>query len=154
MGRLEIDERAWSAAQPDAVYALLAEGATWASWSKIDSFELQQPGPDGVESVGAIRCFRTGRVTSVEEIVEMVPGRRFSYALCSGLPLTNYRADVDLTPSNGGTAIRWRSTFGAKWRGTGRLYRFTLGRFIRDCVRGLAAAAEKSTPDRPSAHSA
>ena len=142
--RFEIDERAWSQASPAAVYALLADGATWPSWSKISSFELQQPAPDGGERVGAIRRFRTGRSVSVEEIVETVPGRRFSYTLLEGLPLTNYRADVDLTESNGGTAIRWHSTFGAKRPGTGRFYRIVLGRFIRSCVRGLARAAAES----------
>lgn len=144
-GRFEIDERAWSQASPAAVYALLADGATWPSWSKIGSFELQQAAPDGGERVGAIRRFRTGRTVSVEEIVQAVPGRRFSYALVEGLPLTNYRADIDLTESNGGTAIRWHSTFGAKRPGTGWFYRLVLGRFIRSCVRGLAQAAAGSS---------
>ena len=45
MGRKkEIDERAWSAADPDRVYALLADGSTWPTWSPIGSFELQEEG--------------------------------------------------------------------------------------------------------------
>ena len=137
----EIDEREWSSASPDVVYDLLADGATWPTWSGIDSFELQQQGDGGGESLNAIRVFRTGRVTSVERLVELVPGRRLSYALVSGLPLRDYRADVDLLPSDGGTLIRWHSTFTAKRPGTGWLYRRILGRFIGETVRGLAEHA-------------
>ena len=61
----EIDEQAWSPAGPDAVYALLADGSTWPRWSGIDSFELEQPGSSGGESLDAVRVFRTGRTTSV-----------------------------------------------------------------------------------------
>jgi len=141
MAKQEIDERAWSAASPETVYALLADGATWPTWSGIDSFELQSPGDAGGESLNAVRVFRTGRTTSVERLVELEPGRRLSYVLLSGLPLRDYRADVDLLAADGGTLIRWRSTFSAKRPGTGWLYRRVLARFIRKCVEGLAEQA-------------
>jgi hypothetical protein len=141
MGQQEIDERAWAPATPDTVYGLLADGSTWPTWSGIDSFELAEPGDTGGESLNAVRVFRTGRTTSVERLVELVPGRRLSYALLDGLPLRDYRADVDLTPVDGGTMIRWHSTFEAKRPGTGPLYRLVLSRFIRKAVRGLAEYA-------------
>ena len=146
MRKQEIDQRAWTAASPDAVYSLLAEGATWPTWSGIDSFELEQPGDDGGESLNAIRAFHTGRTISRERLVELVPGRRLSYALLTGLPLNEYRADVDLTPSEGGTAIRWHSTFFPKRRGTGWIYRLALGKFIKGCVNGLAERATAPDP--------
>ena len=141
MTKQQIDEQAWSPASPQTVYALLAEGATWPTWSGIDSFELREPGDVGGESLNAVRVFRTGRTTSVERLVELVPGRRLSYSLLEGLPLRDYRADVDLTPVDAGTMIRWRSTFAAKRPGTGWLYRLVLSRFIRRAVRGLAEHA-------------
>jgi hypothetical protein len=141
MAQQEIDERAWSAASPETIYALLADGATWPTWSGIDSFELRSPGDHGGESLNAVRVFRTGRTTSVERLVELVPGHRLSYILLDGLPLAGYRADVDLMPGDGGTLIRWHSTFVAKRPGTGWLYRRVLGRFIRQAVEGLAAHA-------------
>jgi Polyketide cyclase / dehydrase and lipid transport len=139
--KLEIDERAWTAADPDTVYGLLAKGATWPVWSPIGSFELQQEGEGEPEGLNAVRIFRTGRTTSVERLVELRPGRRLSYALLDGLPLVDYRADVDLEPSDDGTSIRWHSTFVPKRRGTGWLYRFVLAKFIRRCVHGLASHA-------------
>lgn len=133
MTRQEIDVRVHTGAAPDTVYALLADGATWPVWSPIGSFE-EEPGT-------GYRVFRTGRVTSRERVVEAIPGRRFSYALVSGLAIREYRADVDLEPAGDGTAIRWHSSFFPKVPGTGWLYRRTLGRFIERCARGLAAHA-------------
>ncbi len=137
----EIDEQAWSAADPDRVYALLADGSTWPTWSPIGSFELQEEGEGAPEGLNAVRVFRTGRTKSVERLVELQPGRRLSYALLQGLPLRDYRADVDLERSDGGTMIRWHSTFSPKVPGTGWLYRLVLAKFIRRCAAGLASHA-------------
>ena len=137
----EIDRRAWSAADPQTVWALLADGSTWPVWSPIRSFELRERGDDGAGGLGAIRVFHTGRATSVERVAELRPGRRFSYELASGLPLRGYRADIDLDPSKGGTSIRWHSTFFPERRGTGWFYRLFLGWFIGKCANGLARHA-------------
>jgi uncharacterized protein YndB with AHSA1/START domain len=137
-----IEVTASSTAPPETVYRLLAEGSTWPTWSPLESFALERPASSGApEGVGAIRVFRTGRTTSREEIVELVPGRRLSYALLSGLPLRGYRADVDLTPVERGTLIQWRSRFTARVPGTGPLYRWALAKFIQRCADGLAAHA-------------
>lgn len=136
-----IDRSARSSADATTVYSLLVDGKTWPTWSPLDSFELESEAPGGGEGLGAVRIFRTGRTVSREEVVELVPGRRFSYALLSGLPLRGYRANIDLTPAEGGTVIRWRSGFTPKVPGTGWIYRWALGRFIQRCVDGLAAHA-------------
>jgi hypothetical protein len=138
---LDIDVSAQSSADADTVYALVESGATWPTWTGLGSFELERPGEGAVEGVGAIRVFRTWPFTSREEIVERVPGRRLSYVLLSGMPLRDYRADIDLTPNADGTAIRWHSTFDATVPGTGWFWRWFLGRFIRDCANGLAREA-------------
>ncbi|HEU5107320.1 MAG TPA: SRPBCC family protein [Micromonosporaceae bacterium] len=139
-----IDVTARSSAPAERVYALLADGATWPAWSPLGSFRLERPGADAAEGVGAIRVFRTGRFTSREEIVELVEGRRLGYALLSGLPLRGYRANVDLTPGPDGTVIRWRSVFTAKVPGTGWLFAWALGTFIRRCADGLARHAAQA----------
>jgi len=138
---MELAVRAHAKADPRAVFALLVDGTTWPTWTPIDSFRLERPGRDGGESLGAIRVFRTGRIKSREEIVELVPDRRLGYILLSGLPLKGYRATVDLAPEGDGTAINWRSTFRPKVPGTGWIYRRALTRFIQRCVDGLAEHA-------------
>lgn len=147
MGVQRIDVTATTTAPAGAVYALLRDGATWPVWSPLGSFELEAPGPEGGESLGAIRIFRTGRFTSRERIVELVPDRRFSYALLSGLAIKGYRADVDLTEGPDGTTIRWHSSFEAKVPGFGGFYRRMLQKFLQRCADGLArAAATAHTP--------
>jgi hypothetical protein len=146
MTKKSIDVTVESAAPPAAVYALLRAGETWPTWSPITSFELERPADHEPEGVGAVRIFRTVQplrnvTTSRERIVELVPDRRLSYVLLSGLPLSDYRADVDLTPNGSGTTIRWHSTFDPAVRGTGWFYRAVLGAFIRRCAQGLAAHA-------------
>ena len=134
--------RARSEAAPQAVYALLVDGASWPTWSGHDSFELVEPGEAGGESLGAVRVFRRGRVASRERIVELVPERRLSYELLSGLPLSGYRGDVDLEPADGGgTAIHWHSSFTAKVPGTGWIYTRALRTFIQRAADGLARHA-------------
>jgi uncharacterized protein YndB with AHSA1/START domain len=143
MGRHKIDIEAHSAADPHTVYDLLRDGATWPTWSPLGSFALDREGKDEREGLGAIRVFKTGRTTSCEEIVELVPDRRLSYALRSGLPLRGYRADIDLEADGDGTTIHWRSSFDAKIPGTGWFYRLVLRNFIGRTARGLADHAGK-----------
>ncbi|GAA4018225.1 SRPBCC family protein [Allokutzneria multivorans] len=137
-----IEVERFAAAEPSVVYALLRDGSGWPTWSPLGSFELERPGETEREGVGAIRVFRTWPVRSRERIVELEQDRRLAYVLESGLPIQDYRAQVDLEPRDGGTVIRWRSVFGARRPLLGRLVHTMLDRFIRRLVAGLAAAAE------------
>jgi Polyketide cyclase / dehydrase and lipid transport len=141
MGSQVIDKTATTSAEPSVVYALLRDGASWPEWSPLGSFELERAAEGEPEGLGAVRVFRTGRVTNREEIVELVPNRRFSYALLSDLAIRGYRADVELEPADGGTLIRWHSSFDPKVPGTGWLYRRQMTGFIEQTVEGLAARA-------------
>jgi len=140
-----IDVTVTAQAEPAEVYALLISGARWPEFSRLGSFELERPGDDGAEGVGAIRVFRTrvgGRTyTSREEIVERVADRRFSYRLLSGLAIRDYRVDVDLTPVPDGTEIHWHASFTPKIPGTGALYRRQLTGLAGNLLTGLAATA-------------
>jgi uncharacterized protein YndB with AHSA1/START domain len=140
-----IEHELTAKAPPKTVFALLADGSTWPSWSPLGSFELVHPGDGDPEGVGAIRIFRTGRTESREKVVMVRPNERFSYELISGLAVRDYRATVVLRESGDGTVITWRSTFRPKVPGTGWIYQRQLGRFIGLTVNGLAAAAESQT---------
>lgn len=149
MTRQHIEHRATTTAEPAIVYALLRDGAGWPTWSPIESFELERQGVGEPEGVGAVRVFRSGRVTGRDEIVELVPNRRFSYTHTSSLPIRNYRADVDLEPTSGGTAIRWVSRFEPKVPGTGWLVRRALSGFVARLTHGLADHATAAADGRP-----
>ena len=149
MSRQTIQHRAVTSAPPAAVYALLRDGASWPVWGPLESFELERPGGDEPEGLGAVRVFRSGRVTGRDTIAELVPERRFSYTHVSSLPIRDYRADVDLEPAaDGGTAITWTSSFAPKVPGTGRLLRRGLDGFVADLAGGLAAHATAVAGER------
>jgi hypothetical protein len=141
MGRQHVEATAWSAAPPAAVYGLLVDGSTWPTWSGHDAAELVERGDGDGDGVGAVRVLHRGRTRSRERIVELVTGRRLGYELLAGLPLRDYRGNVDLVPERGGTTITWTSDFVAKVPGTGGIYRFALTRFMASAAAGLAARA-------------
>jgi hypothetical protein len=143
MRRLEIDRAERTSADAATVYALLRDGATWPVWGKpIESFELEREGEGEPEGVGAVRIFRNGRITGRDEVTGFTQDQRFSYAHSSGLPVRDYRGEVNLRPADGGgTTIHWRVSFLPKVPGTGWLLRLALGRFIGRITRGLARYA-------------
>ena len=79
MGRQRIERHATTTADPATVYALLRDGAGWPAWTPIESAEIERPGAEEPEGIGAVRLYRSGRVTGRDEIVELVPDRRFAY---------------------------------------------------------------------------
>lgn len=140
--RIEIEVH--TSAGADRVYALLRDGASWPVWSPIESFELERSGAGEPEGIGAIRIFRRGRTTGRDQITELVPGRRFGYRNVAGIPVRDYRGEIDLEPDEGGTGIRWCVTFLPRWPGTGWLLRLGLRRLIGQAAHGLAAHASRT----------
>lgn len=136
----EIDLRGSTAAAPAAVWRLLADSSSWPAWTSLDTYEQVQPaGPDGL---GEVRLFRTGRHAVREQVVERRPERRLVYTMLSGLPLRDYRAEIELSGRpDGGTDVRWHTTFSPKVPGTGWLYRRALHAATRSFVDGLVRHA-------------
>jgi uncharacterized protein YndB with AHSA1/START domain len=127
-----------SASPPEAIYELLKDPATWPLWSPMDRAELVRPGTDEPNGVGSVRALTRGRVRGEDQVLELVPGRRFSYEHLHGLPVRDYRGDVDLEPVPGGTRISWRSTFRPKVVGTGWFWRLAVRRMLQEMTSGLA----------------
>jgi hypothetical protein len=149
----QVDITAQSTATVTAVYALLADGTTWPRWSPIESYESENRVGTSPDGIGEIRIHRLGRTTGRDQIVELVPGRRFAYRSLSGLPVRDYVGEVDLEPTPTGSTIRWRASFVAKIPGTGALLERGIRRFLDQCAHGLAqyaAACEqpRSGPSR------
>jgi len=129
-----------------AIYGLLADGSSWPRWSPIESVSLEQPGDPRPEGVGAVRALGRGRIVGRDQILDLVPGRRFAYASRSGLPVRDYVGEVDLADDpGGGTTIHWRASFSPKVPGTGWLLERGITRFLDECAHGLAAYSAASS---------
>jgi len=133
-----------SSASPDVVFRILADATgwkDWAGWFIRESFWEREgtPPPGGV---GAIKRLGGKPIYSREETVEYDPPKRYSYTILSGQPVRSYRADVDLSPLDGGTYIKWAARFEPKIPGTGAFMRWYLSRIVAGLTRRLAAYAE------------
>ena len=65
--------------------------------------------------------------------------------MLSGVPVRDYRADIDIAPEGAGTMIRWRATFTPKIPGTGALFACA----AHDRRRLRARAAKAAVGERP-----
>ena len=138
-----------SAAPPEAVFAVLADGARWSEWAGplAPKSSWEREGASEPGGVGAIRKLGSWPVFSREEIVAYDPPKHLAYTLLSGMPVNNYRADVELTPDGAGTVITWSGHFTAKIPGTGPLFAAFFRRVVGGFAKRLAAtAAAKTAP--------
>jgi uncharacterized protein YndB with AHSA1/START domain len=122
-----------STAPPGEVFALLADAPGWNRWAGLSvshaGWEREGDPPPG--GAGAIRRMGRPPFYGREQIIEYDPPHHMAYTVLSGIPVRNYRADVQLiATATGGTAITWRATFEPKIPGTGALLGAMLHRLI------------------------
>ncbi len=118
---ISVSATAQSTATAEKVFAALASGATWPQWSAIKKFSLESPGADSAEGVGAIRLWNSGLMATREQVVALQPPSKFAYTLLSSklVAVKDYRADVEVTPTDTGSTIVWSTVFRPKVPGTG-----------------------------------
>jgi uncharacterized protein YndB with AHSA1/START domain len=134
-----VEATARSAAPPEAVFDLVADGARWQEWVRFVPRSVVEregvPAPDGV---GSVRRFGLGPLASREEITVFDRPRRIEYVARSGLPVRSYRAEVDLEPDGtGGTVVRWRGII-EPLPGTGPVMVVLFARLLRSLADGAA----------------
>ena len=149
MSRYSVSAEARSSAPPEVVWPLFGEARRWSEWSTVSRAGLEREGAPPPDGVGAIRRFRTGFVTTREEVVEFEPPRRLVYTMLSGLPVRGYLAVVELHPDGYGTRITWESSFAGAARGTvwfwQRFLQMTIRSFARRLARAASADANRSS---------
>jgi uncharacterized protein YndB with AHSA1/START domain len=145
-GRRSYRVEARSDAPVEAVWPLLAEARRWKEWTFLTRSELEREGGPERDGVGAIRKFTRYGMGSREEVLAFDPPTHLAYAILSGFPVRNYRADVTLSPDAGGTQIVWSATFDEKVPGSARLTELMLQRMIGKFASGLARYAAKNQP--------
>jgi Polyketide cyclase / dehydrase and lipid transport len=146
MMSIEISATARSNARPHQVFALLKDGSTWPQWSMFEAFELERAGSPDPFGVGAVRVFVSTSRRAREEVIELLPDRRLSYVLLSGMPFKNYRADVALDAGpTGGTRIRWAAHFEVENRWTGWFWKLVMHRVLASTASKLAEGAQNTS---------
>jgi hypothetical protein len=130
-----IEAVARTSGSPAAVWALLADGSAWARWGSWSAVEIDGGGP---QQLGSVRTMVAWPYRVRERVTEWVPGERFGYEVLGGMNVQGYRSAVTLEPApDGGTVVRWRSTYERAGRFTALVVRLA----VRDACRRVAKAA-------------
>ena len=130
-----IEAVAATSAPPGVVWALLADASSWARWGSWSKVEVEGGGP---QEPGAVRLLVRAPYRLRERITEWAPGERLGYELLDGMRVRGYRSAVTLEEAgDGGTVIRWRSTY----EHAGPLTALVLRLAVRDACKRLAKAA-------------
>lgn len=146
MNRLELSAERTAHATAATVWALVSDATRYPEWGPWRAAKYQRPGDDSPRGPGAVQWLQSSRrylgryPVSIETILEVDEGRQLAYTIVGGIPLRNYRADVTLTPTSGGTHIRWAASADSTPRG--RLVWRGLRTLYPQIVEALATAAE------------
>jgi carbon monoxide dehydrogenase subunit G len=100
-------------------------------WSRLGDFshvpgpgitvEVEKEGDTSAAGAGTIRTITIGKMR-VREILEAAsPPHSFTYRILSGAPVKEYKADVTLEETDGGTLVRWQGDLKPKIPLTGGL---------------------------------
>jgi hypothetical protein len=145
-GRWTFTSTVRSAAPVEVIWPLIGIADRWKEWSWMTRTYLVHPGQPEPEGVGALRRFALGPGGSREEVVAWEPPHHLAYIGVSGLPVRHYRADVDLRPDGGGTAVTWRGSFDEIVPGTGAVLRLILRRMTEGFAVRVSRYAERLAP--------
>ena len=130
-----IEAAASTPASPAGVWALLADASKWSEWGAWSKVEIEGGGEQGP---GAVRVLDRAPYHLRERVTTWVPGERMGYELIDGMRVTGYKSEVTLEPSaDGGTVVRWRSTYDRAGPVTALLLRLA----VRDACKRVAKAA-------------
>ena len=141
--RIHVKASIASSAQPEEIYSLLVNSATYPLWSMIRYYESLRSGREGLHDVGARRLFRTNAITVMrEEVTDVAPNERVGYTLLSGFPLLDYRSQTTLEKTASGTRIVWESSFYPKYPLTAWYWRRLMAWVLRRLVKSLSETAE------------
>jgi carbon monoxide dehydrogenase subunit G len=133
-----------ASATPETVYAVLSDVAGWATWAPgVKRAVLEHRGEPSPTGPGAIRKLGRPGFYVREKILATDPPHLQSYTLLSGLPVKDYRGDVELHPDGDATRIDWRGSFGVKVPGTGPILQRLLRSTIAKTASALAREAER-----------
>lgn len=143
-GRLHIEAEGVARTPAPIVWALVSDANSYPDWGPWSAAGYHRAGDPDRGGAGAIRWFRYGRTTTVEEVEAADACKRLVYTVIGGIPVRNYRAEVTLTQVPEGTQVRWS----ANWDRTmgGRLVYRSLRTLYPRMMAALVAAAERSVP--------
>ena len=135
-----------SSASPEALFAVITDGANWAKHARpliaASSWARRGDGPPG--ALGDIRTLWMGPIRLREETLEYDAPRKHVYTLLQPAPIKDYVSTVTITPQGTGSHVRWATTFADRIPGSGAVLAKVLKPGLAQVAKKLAKAAEKA----------
>lgn len=129
----------------ERVFAVMTDHARYAAWGPSNRVDVDPQGDPPPNGLGAVRNFRSGPLTTREEVVAWEPPVRMAYRLVSGVPVRDYRSEMVLEEDGEHTVLRWSSTFRPVVPGTGWLFEKLMARAVDGFRQGIRRACEEES---------
>lgn len=132
-------------APAEIVWEVMTDHQLYARWSPSSRVDLEIEGSPDRNGVGAVRAFRTGPVSTREEVTAFDPPHRMAYrALGMPLPVRNYRSEMVLVGSEDGQScdLHWDSWFDVVIPLTGGILRQLMASAVAKFAAGIAEEAQ------------
>lgn len=132
-------------APPEIVWEVMTDHQLYSRWSPSSRVDLEVEGSPDRNGVGAVRAFRTGPVSTREEVTAFDPPHRMAYrALGMPLPVRNYRSEMVLVGSEDGAScdLHWDSWFEVVIPLTGGILRQLMASAVAKFAAGIAEEAQ------------
>jgi uncharacterized protein YndB with AHSA1/START domain len=143
-GRPRIDVFRHADAPVEVVWSIVSDHRGYRTWTPVTTSELEVEGSPHPDGVGAVRKLGVRPIFAREQMIEFDPPHHFAYTILSGIPVRDYRADVDLfDTADGGCDIRWTGSFGSAPPAMRRLLRAFLERILEDSAARLVKEARR-----------
>ena len=132
-------------APPEVVWEVMTDHQLYSRWSPSSRVDIEVEGSPDRNGVGAVRAFRTGPVSTREEVTAFDPPHRMAYrALGMPLPVRNYRSEMVLVGSEDGKScdLHWDSWFEVVIPLTGGILRQLMASAVAKFAAGIAEEAQ------------
>ena len=128
-------------ASAEQVFGVLTDHRGLADWSGAREVVLRQDGDPPPNGLGAIRVIRGAGLAIEEEVTAFDPPKRMSYRISAGLPIRDHQGEVQVTPLEDASEVRWKVCFRPLVPGTGPLLRYLLRRGLEGVLARLTRYA-------------
>ena len=133
------------AAPQEVVWEVMTDHQLYSRWTPSSRVDLEIEGSPEPNGVGAVRAFRTGPVSTREEVTVFEPPHRMVYRVLSApLPIRNYRSEMMLVgdEEGDGCQLHWDSWFDVVIPLTGGILRQFMASALAKMAAGIAEEAQ------------
>ncbi len=140
-----IDVQVEVAAPAERAFAVLSEHESMWRWTPgVKHVELDPPGREHRNGLGAVRRIHAPGMVLREEVVGWLPPHWYEYRVVGGAPIRDHLGRIEVTPVGEDRCnVRWRIEFRSRVPGLGLAIKLGFRVFIKQMLENAKAIAER-----------